>query len=225
MGAATLTTADYLAALQSLLPRGRVWPREAASVQSKLMAGLAETPARLHARANNLLIDSFPATAYELLPEWEATLGLPDPCAGTSPTLQARRGQVVARLVARGGQSVPYFTASAANLGFTVTIQEYAPARAGMLRVGTPLNGADWAHAWQINAPAVTVTDFRAGLSVAGEPLRTWGNTVLECELRRSAPAHTVLLFAYAGELPVTDPLLTDDGDRILDDSGAPLLS
>ncbi|WP_197520275.1 putative phage tail protein, partial [Paraburkholderia tropica] len=52
---------------------------------------------RSTSRANYLLIDSFPPTAYELLPEWESTLGLPDPCAGEAPTIPQRQAQVLAR--------------------------------------------------------------------------------------------------------------------------------
>lgn len=81
MAAADLTSADYQAALQALLPHGRVWPREPDAVQSRVAAGLAQTAARLHARANYLLRDAFPLTPLELLPEWEATLGLPDECS------------------------------------------------------------------------------------------------------------------------------------------------
>lgn len=49
-----------------------------------------------------------------------------------------------------------------------------------------------------INAPKNTVTRFAAGVSAAGEPLATWGNAVLECELQALTPAHTVLQFHYA---------------------------
>jgi uncharacterized protein YmfQ (DUF2313 family) len=51
-----------------------------------VLSGFTPAFERLTARANNLLIDAFPGSTYELLPEWEATLGLPDPCAGEAPT-------------------------------------------------------------------------------------------------------------------------------------------
>jgi uncharacterized protein YmfQ (DUF2313 family) len=56
-------------------------------VQSQVLYGLAKSYERETARANNLLVDSFPLTTYELLPEWESSLGLPDPCAGVAPIL------------------------------------------------------------------------------------------------------------------------------------------
>ncbi len=197
MPAPAYTAADFLAALQSLMPRGRVWPREPDATQTKALSGLTPVYERNTQRANHLLVDAFPATAYELLPEWESTLGLPDPCAGPSPTVQARRAQVVARFAATGGQSVAYMTSFAKNLGYTITITQYVPARAGNLRAGQPTCNNDWAHAWRVNALLVTSYPFRAGYSAAGEPLSSVGNTVLECELKQIAPAHTTVFFKY----------------------------
>lgn len=82
MLAPVLTSADYLRAFQALMPRGRVWNTDPDSIQTKTAAGLTVSYAVQTARSNNLLIDAFPATTYELLPEWESTLGLPDPVPG-----------------------------------------------------------------------------------------------------------------------------------------------
>lgn len=197
MAAPNLLAADFLGAIQKLLPRGRVWPRDQNSVQAQALAGLAPSYARNTARANYLLVDAFPGTTYELLPEWELSLGLPDPCAGDQPTIRARRNQVVARLANGGGQSVPYFIGAALNLGYSVTVTQYAPARIGQSRVGEPLCGTDWAFAWQINSPLNTVLRSRVGSSTVGEPLASWSNSVLECELNALKPAHTTLIFSY----------------------------
>jgi uncharacterized protein YmfQ (DUF2313 family) len=191
------TASDYLAAFQALLPRGRVWPRDADATLTSVASGLTQIYARTNARANDVIAESFPTTTFQMLPEWEATLGLPDPCAGTSPTVQQRRAQVLARFSGSGGQSVEYMIAFAKSLGYFITITQYAPARAGMLRAGQPVRGSDWAHAWSVNAPNFTVTNFRAGSSFAGEPLASWGNDVLRCELESIAPAHTTLLFNF----------------------------
>lgn len=198
MLAPSLTSADYLRAFQALMPRGRVWPRDPDAVQTKVFSGLTQIYARNTDRANYLLIDSFPATTYELLPEWESTLGLPDPCAGVSPTVQQRRTQVVARLASSGGQSAAYYIGVAAQLGYGITITNYAPFRCGQSRCGQQLGNADWFFAWSVNAPLNTVVRFAAGQSAAGEPLGSWNNNVLECELKAVAPAHTVLQFRYS---------------------------
>ncbi|KDR25421.1 tail protein [Caballeronia zhejiangensis] len=198
MLAPNFKAADFLAAMQALLPRGRVWPRDPDAVQTKVLSGLAPSYERQTARANYLLIDAFPSTTYELLPEWESTLGLPDPCAGAAPTIPARRAQVVARLTAVGGSSIAQLTAFAASLGYAVTITQYTQARAGMLRAGQPCCGYDWNFAWKITAPLNTVVRAVAGAMAAGDPLASWGNNVLECEFRAVMPAHTILIFAYA---------------------------
>ncbi|MDR5857247.1 DUF2313 domain-containing protein [Caballeronia sp. LZ062] len=198
MLAPNFKAADFLSAMQALLPRGRVWPRDPDTVQAKVLSGLAPSYERQTARANYLLVDAFPPTTYELLPEWEATLGLPDPCAGTAPTIPARRAQVIARLTALGGASIPQLTAFAASLGYTVTITQYTQARAGMLKAGQPVNGYDWNFAWKITAPLNTIVRAVAGGMAAGDPLASWGNKVLECEIRAVMPAHTIPIFAYA---------------------------
>ena len=195
--APTYTAADYLSALQSLLPRGHAWPRSSDAVQTQALEGLAAVYERTNLRANYLLVDAFPATTVELLPEWEATLGLPDPCAGVAPTIQGRRAQVIARFAAMGGQSVAYMKSFALSLGYVIDITQFVPARAGILRAGMPLCGNDFAHAWRVTAPLNTSFAFRAGTSAAGEPLSSIGNAVLECELKQVAPAHTTVFFAY----------------------------
>lgn len=198
MLAPNLTAMDYARALRALLPFGRVWPRDDDTTQFKLMTALGYTLSRLTLRSNNLLVDSFPSTTIELLPEWEASLGLPDPCAGASPTIEARRAQVVARFATSGGQSRAYFIAFAGALGYTISIQDFAPFRAGVSHAGDPLYGADWAYTWAILAPLNTVQYFRAGNSTAGEPLAYWSNLVLECELNSVKPAHMILQFRYS---------------------------
>lgn len=191
------TAADYLSALQSLLPRGRAWPRAPDAVQTSALSGLTLIYERSNLRANQLLVDAFPATTVELLPEWEAALGLPDPCAGPAPTLQGRRAQVIARFTAVGGQSIAYIKSFALSLGFSIDITQFIPARAGILRAGRPLCGNDFAYAWRVTAALNTSFAFRAGMSAAGEPLSSIANAVLECELRKIAPAHTTVFFAY----------------------------
>ncbi|TPG53278.1 DUF2313 domain-containing protein [Roseomonas nepalensis] len=192
------SVAAYATAILSLLPRGRIWPHQLTSSMAMTARGVAPTAQRLDARAVALLADAFPPQAYELLPEWERTLGLPDPCAGENPSLQQRRGQVTARLTATGGQSAGYFVRHAARLGYAITVESFGPARLGALRLGGRMNDERWAHAWAVLSAETTQRQFRLGLSTLGEPFRAWGNEVLECELRALAPAHTVLIFQYS---------------------------
>ena len=198
MSAPNYQAADFLAALQALLPRGYVWPRDPDATLTNALSGLAPSYQRQTARANNLLVDAYPKTTVELLPEWESTLGLPDPCAGISPTIQARRAQVVARLTAIGGQSAAYMQSFAAALGYSVTVSNFAPFRMGQSSMWQQLGDQSWFFTFAINDYTNTITPFQMGQSACGEPLSYWGNSVLECEIKEIAPAHTVPQFIYS---------------------------
>jgi len=115
----------------------------------------------------------------------------------TRTGIEQRRRALLARITARGGQSIAYFREVAAALGYEVTVEEFRPFRFGAGRFGDPLCGEAWAFAWRVRAPETTAQAFRFGRSAFGEPLRAWGNAQLECVLTRIKPAHSVLLFAY----------------------------
>lgn len=174
--------ADYQQVLIGLLPRGRIWPRFLAALQAIVMGAIAFTFVRVSQAAGALIADVFPATAGDMLTEWESSLGLPDPCAGPAPTIAARRLQVVQKLINPGGQSVPYFIQLAATLGYTITIDEFTGANAFL---------------WRVNCPQVQQLYSYAGQSFAGEYLVTGGAAVLECVLNELKPGHTTLEFAY----------------------------
>src|SRR5262249_58307300 len=106
----TLTEDDFLQSLQNYLPPGPAWSRDASAVLgTAFLRGVALGYARAHGRQRYLLTDAFPATTDELLPEWEATCGLPDPCLGDDPLPSARRRQLLARLTDPGGQSIQHY--------------------------------------------------------------------------------------------------------------------
>lgn len=192
------TVAGYIELLAALLPHGVAWRSEDGSTMDDLIGAMAEEFARVDGRADDLHDEADPRTTVELLADWERIAGLPDTClAGATQTMQERRAALVGRLTARGGQSRQFFIDLAASLGYTVTITEFRPFRAGISTAGDALTNGDWIFAWRVNAPETTIVSFRAGLSAAGEPLRTWGSTRLECAIERLAPAHTIVLFGY----------------------------
>lgn len=191
-----MTAETYLRQLQALLPDGTAWPKEADADITKTLHAIAEEFARIDSRADDLMEESDPYTVQELLPEWEGDAGLPDECIGELPTVEERRLALVGRLRQDGGQSPMFLVELAAVIGFTVTIDSFRPFTAGS-SAGDYLTNGDWVHALRVNAPSVTVRDFVAGSRV-GEPLRSWGNTVLECMINRVKHAHTIAIFAYS---------------------------
>jgi uncharacterized protein YmfQ (DUF2313 family) len=114
-----------------------------------------------------------------MLPEWEQTLGLPDPITGPGSTIDQRRAEVVARLVGAGGQSRERFIEFAASLGFTITIGNYSPLRIGHFNAGDEARSAAWLDVW-----AVHVTANTGNLS----------NDDLKAELDAIRPAETTVI-------------------------------
>lgn len=176
-----------------------MWHRGLPLVQDADIEILMPTWSRLQARLNDLIAEIFPCELDppELLPEWEATLGLPDACIGELASIQERVMAVCAKFRARGGQSAEYYIAIAKALGFDITIEEFAPFRVGMNKAGDPLYGQAWAHTWRVTVTEFEIVEFRTGQSVTSDPLRSWGNRLLECVLAEIKPAHTVLQFSY----------------------------
>lgn len=175
---ARFTSADYASAVRALMPRGRVWPDDPGSNQSQAVSGLVGSFERLDADAVDLIADAFPATTDQLLPEWEASLGLPDACAGDAQTIAQRKAHVLVRFIGAGGQSRAHFIAYAASIGFKISITAYAPFRVGVNACGQPLYGPAWAYAWGVKILANT-----GGLDAS----------VLLCELNAMKPAETVV--------------------------------
>lgn len=176
---ARYTAADYAGAARALLPRGRVWPTDADSVQTQLLAALGKTFERSDAAASVLLDGSLPGNDADLLDAWEASLGLPDPCAGPDPTDQQRGNQIRARFIAGGGQSRERYVEYAATLGFTIVIENFAPFRTGRSTVGNPLASDAWTFVWGVRVLA-NATDLSLD--------------VLICELETIKPAETTII-------------------------------
>lgn len=191
------TTSDYRHLLQQLLPPGAAWPRDIDAVLTKLLTGFAVGMARAHNRGIDLVDESDPRAATEMLTDFERVVG-PDTCIeGGLTTLAERRAYVHARWTARGGQSRAFFIALAEALGYEVTITEYRPFTCES-ECEDPLCDEEWRFAWTVNAPETTIREFTCE-SGCDEPLRTWGNELLECAVSRAKPAHTVCHFAYGG--------------------------
>lgn len=211
------TGPHYLAMLQQLLPRGAAWTREPEAVLTALLTAIADELSCVDARAATLLEETDPRFALELLEEWERTVGLPDECTGPLELLQDRRAAVVERLTNKGGSSPAYFEAMLAARGFPdARVTEYRAFEVGRSRVGEPMNNPQkpfrvgssrvgealtnntgWLFTWSVLAPDFSFRYFRVGESRVGEPLRTWGNTALECLVNELKPAHTNVVFFY----------------------------
>ena len=134
------------------------------------------------ARLDALLLESFPDTTSELVADWERICDITPPAGST---LQNRRNAIVRKLRETGGLSIAYFTALAASMGYTITIDEpYI---------------AEGKHAWRITFQGRPIYEFRADESCAEELLLDWDvQTAAEGIFEDLKPAHSRLIFAYA---------------------------
>jgi uncharacterized protein YmfQ (DUF2313 family) len=206
------TAEDYLGQFQRLLPRGRVWHRGWGWMQDADLLALMPTWARLQGRLNDLIAEIFPCSTVELIPEWEATLGLPD-CTGPLPTIQQRTAAICGKFVARGGSTIEYFIHLAASLGYQIEIETYKPFYASQGYAGYPCYDDQWAYAWRVTVLGSTmIVWFRASESTAQEPLATWISGLLQCTIEKYKPANTVIIWAFE-----IDQAIWDDGASIWD--------
>lgn len=178
------TVARVKAMLLQLAPDGPLW--RSPNVQA-LFEGLAGGWQSLIDRVADALLEMWGSTASETLGDWITEWGLDtDGCSSGIPATEAEQQALVAgRSTAQGGQSASYFTAVAAAMGVTITIDEapYSVFLVGESTVGDDAYATDEAaHYWQITAPSATPSDRR---------------TSLECVINRTKPAHTIALFAY----------------------------
>lgn len=187
--------------LQSLI--GKIMPGWALGFRDgmidAILAGVATALSHVEDQAEALMRETDPRSANLLLADFERCLG-PDPCGRdrAALTIEQRRRLAHQRWTARGGQSIAFFIAVARALGVEITIDEFWPSKAGGLRAGQRLRSDGCQFFWRVNIPGlVTVTNFRAGASRAGQRLGAFELSSIECEIRRLKPAHTHVVFKY----------------------------
>lgn len=173
---------EYRQQLLALLPRGDAWPKDPDSQQSKVMGALAHEFARVDGRAADLRLEFNPATATEMLDEWEASHGLPDYCATVPTTPEDRRTALMARRL-EGHPYHPddYATALTALGADPFFIEEHAayPWLCDIGACGDALWSDEWMHVWSI--------------ALSGPR-----DDAIVCAIERNVQAQTLLLWRWA---------------------------
>lgn len=187
--------AEWLQATIDLLPQGVAWSRDPASNLSGVMGVIAADRRDRHDRKLQLLdVDSFPTRAVELLPEWERSAGLPDPCRAAPGTLAERWADLADVFFAAHPPTPDNMTAWAAQAGWNIEIREQRDFVPGVSCPGDAVGECDFI--WVVSVLGQEIRFFRAGENVGGDVLFTFPDlTTLECVLRRAAPAHTRVYF------------------------------
>lgn len=214
MAESKFTLAQYTGALKNLLPRGRVWSRENSGIQHGLIEGLAKSFQQMDEDAVQLLIEAFPSTTTDLIDEWNATVGIPDPCFGAPENIEQNRQYIVAKLIADGGQTVDYYKSIAASLGLIITIREFSASTPGTgAPVGLITKLEDWAHTWQVrldvNSPSLI--EFAGDINAIQQ---SQVYKALSCLLGRYKPAHTQFYFSVVGDAEPTNTVFGFDLDN-----------
>lgn len=221
------TAGALLPSLLSLLPRGRAWQTDGFEVEfgtsilhrfwRAIGAGLSD----VYGRATTVVLGSTVVTADAVfLDDWEAELGLPDPCVAPGATVGARRLAARLRLLP-GGASPSFFVCYASRLGWQIDIEDqFLPFEAGRSECGALEGCGDDELSWLVIVSASDADRyFEAGAGEAGlTPLgERPGRADLECVIRRAAPAHTNPIFRYLDRTRLSD--VTADQDDVTIDS------
>lgn len=163
------------------------------SAELNAEANLMDT---VRASAASVLASITPFYSSVTLSDWERVYEV---APRDGATQQERRQNVLVKMAATGGLSIPYFTSLAASLGYTITITEPRAFQAGVNRCGDRLYVEGMRWVWQVNVlEAITPKyRFRAGASAAGEPLLAFGESILESTFKDLKPAFTDCYFTY----------------------------
>jgi len=159
---------------------------------AELMTVFGEELARVTTRVGELLEEFFPNTATETLSEWESAWGLDDWSAHTQAE---RRARLVAKVGARGGQSIDYFYTIAENLGYNRAPSTTDP----HIEIIEDLYDPFRADVSQADIDAVYDQDPGTSIftwKVAGTDVET--DTVLQELFNLYKPAHTDIVFENA---------------------------
>lgn len=191
-----MNAADYKIQLERLLPLGKAYEKAPGSALLELLLGMAEELARLHARGEQLLLESDPTTATETFDEWLTMAGIPDPCSLYAISTGDERAQLLQKLTALTVQTAEFYIQVAEILGYPeVSVQEFFPFTAGS-NAGEPLYGDAWRHAF-----SVVINEPRQYLYLpnfyAGSYLTTAETDLLACIMEKAKPAHTVAFIGY----------------------------
>lgn len=140
-----------------------------------------------------------PFYAFSTLSDWERVY---ESIPRSGATFQERRTNVLAKMAATGGLSIPYFINLAASMGYTITITEPSAFQTGVNRCGDRLYAEGIRWVWQVNVlgSGTPVYRFRAGASMTGEPLTSFGESKLEETFKDLKPAFTDCYFIYIDE-------------------------
>ncbi|MEM7522164.1 MAG: putative phage tail protein [Pseudomonadota bacterium] len=188
----------WRATLIDSLPHGWAWAafRTPGSTAYEALLPPAQVFARVERRIADMLRELDWTRTVELLALWEETAGLPDECAPDfAQTLESRRDAVVGKMRGRGITTPAVLIAYAASYGFTVTVDEVQVWRFGESTLSERLNGIP--NQVTIRVDGIPVYYWQHGSAdwTLSDPLAKFDADVINCLIRREAPAQLLYVF------------------------------
>ena len=197
-----VTAQEYVAQLKKLLPPGIAFPRgDSTSLLALMLEVWGTELARIDGRAQALITEADPRQAAETFQEWLTQWGLPDDCVKLweSANDSTLRQLLLWKMKDVGSPNLQFFIDLTAMFGYTISIDEFRR-HTVRSRVNEVLAGENWPNTWRVNvhgAAAGSQMTYHEVTGGAEEPLAWWGDAMIECLIRRYAPAHTKLYFGY----------------------------
>jgi uncharacterized protein YmfQ (DUF2313 family) len=172
-----LSQDSYNKLIVKLLPQGQAWRGD--NLKTLIQAFALEIK-RMESKIEQVFAEAIPSSSIGCLSDWETICGLPDAGTSLASTTTGRQNNVIARLVATGGQSAAYFEQIGASLGYEVTITDaFRPFRVGNA-VGNALYSTAWMFVFEVNVTNVSTADV-----------------IFENIVNKYKPAHTTVLFEW----------------------------
>ena len=199
---AVTTQAEYERLLKQLLPPGPAWPRgDAASLLAMMIEVWAVELSRVDSRARSLVKESDPRFAVETFDEWLEDWGLPDACtlAWADVNTSILRTLLLWKIQTIGRQDRQYFVDLAAMFGYQIVIDEFRQ-HTVMSSSMDALCSEPWPYTWRVNvleSAAGAVMTYHKVSGPVSEALAWWGDRLIECLIKKYAPAHTNVYFGY----------------------------
>lgn len=188
---------DFLTALQQLLPPGIALNPETAEVKDLLTKTAKEFDVYA-ALEDALFTETDPRQAKIILQEYELSLGLPSRCTIGLQTIAERRAAIYNKIMDRGGVRRTRYLGILSRLGQeNATIERFKLYTCESACTDAIYSDSDWLFTWAINLHDSTEITPATCQSQCTEPLRIWGNSMIECELDKEKPAYSILIFRY----------------------------
>jgi uncharacterized protein YmfQ (DUF2313 family) len=141
-------------------------------------------------------------TAQLALPDWERVLGLPDPCAGVTSSIERRRADVVSKFAALGNLAAEQIVSVAQRLGHaSAQVEEFTGATCEGACDVKLYDPATWRFVWALRVAGEVLTEPANCGSPCDVAMARWGDEPLFCAIERYKPAHTVGLILYGDEV------------------------